>query len=341
LSESDKAALANAESVSTSKLESFAPEALVVCEACLRTNPPTRARCIYCGAQLQDAGQDVNAVQTTAPESTSQQFDHYVVLLPDAKQEFTEERITQIASLLHLKLTELASAFEAGGPLPLFGAPTADEATRFAEDIRGLGLQTVTVNDEALTTTAPPRKIRGLELSDESLMALPSSPDEQPSLWGDLFLVVTGRLITSRTEIEERQRKRSQPDASHPLLDDEGVMDLYLKSNNGPWRIFGNTFDFGCLQNEKRLTAFENFNALIDLFRQRAPGIEIDASYHRKRLLLAKVWPLETKSSKRELRRNAGKLGLSTITTTDNESQFSKYSRLLCYLKLGESKPGA
>jgi hypothetical protein len=341
MTESDKAALVNAETGSPSKLESFSPEELIVCEACLRANPPTRARCLYCGAQLQTVDERVNPVQTTAPESTSQQSGPCLVLLPDRAQEISEDRISEIASLLQLKPTELRTAIGAGGPLPLFSASSADDANSVGEQIRALGLQTITVPGEAFTSTAAPRKIRGLELSEDSLTAIPPNPDEQASLWNDFFLIVEGRLITSRTEVEEKGRRRSQPDDSRPLLNDEGVMDLYPKSIEGPWRIFGNTFDFSCLGSEKRITAFENSRALINLFRERAPGIEIDSSYHRKRLLLANVWPLETKSSKRELRRNAGKFGLSTVTTTDNESQFDKYSRLLCYLALSEKNTGA
>jgi len=83
------------------------------------------------------------------------------------------------------------------------------------------------------------------------------------------------------------------------------------------------------------MTAFENFSALLNLLRMRAPNVEVDASYVNLRPVLANVWPLEAQTRKGEWRRSgAGKYDVATVTTTDNESQFNSYSRLRHRLKL-------
>ena len=83
------------------------------------------------------------------------------------------------------------------------------------------------------------------------------------------------------------------------------------------------------------MTAFENFTALRDLLRLRAPNAELDDSYLGLRPVIENVWPLEPQTRKGEWRRSAaGKVDVATVTTTDNEAQFNCYSRLSYRLKL-------
>ena len=53
--------------------------------------------------------------------------------------------------------------------------------------------------------------------------------------------------------------------------------------------------------------------------------------------LKPKIWPLEQQTRKGEWRRSgAGKFDMATVTTTDNEAQFNRYSRLRYCLRLRE-----
>ena len=85
------------------------------------------------------------------------------------------------------------------------------------------------------------------------------------------------------------------------------------------------------------MTAVENFIALTNVLRGRASRAEFDDSYVRVRQMLTAVWPLEQATRKGEWRRSgAGKFDLSTVTTTDNATQFTRYSRLRRWLRARE-----
>jgi hypothetical protein len=101
------------------------------------------------------------------------------------------------------------------------------------------------------------------------------------------------------------------------------------------WRIFVNSFNFSCLGSRKSLTAFANAKALLESFRERAPNMQLNQSYVRLRPVLANVWPLETQTRNSQLRHTGiGKRQLTTVTATDNQTQFNSYSRLLHSLRL-------
>jgi hypothetical protein len=85
------------------------------------------------------------------------------------------------------------------------------------------------------------------------------------------------------------------------------------------------------------MTAFENLTTLVNLLKTRAPEIEFDDSYRSLRAVLNNVWPLEPQTRKGEWRRSgAGKVDVSTVTTTGNEIQFNTYSRLRQRIKSSE-----
>src|SRR6476646_6746013 len=59
-------------------LRKFAPEEMLTCAACLRTNAPTRAQCMYCGAALNEAAA-ASGVETATAEDASEPKFHVVV----------------------------------------------------------------------------------------------------------------------------------------------------------------------------------------------------------------------------------------------------------------------
>jgi hypothetical protein len=68
--------------------------------------------------------------------------------------------------------------------------------------------------------------------------------------------------------------------------------------------------------------------------RERATKAQFDDSYAQARAALEIVWPLEPQTKIGEWRRSgAGKFDTATVTTTDNEDQFTRYSRLRHYLR--------
>ena len=329
--------------VSDARPQSFAPAEMITCDECLRANPPTRKNCLYCGAIL-TAGRNPTNTQSPAepvaesPGSTSLNSGFYVVLVPGQSQALTESSLTETAAVLDLKTAEVQIAVGSRRPVPLARTNTIDQATTIADKLVPLGVAVDIFREDTLNLDLPITRIRALEFTDTGLAATLPKGEAISREWDDLVLIVTGRLMVKRIEIEERQRRGSpKPIDSRELFSDEPVMDLYTRSDQVGFRILSSSFDFSCLGTEKSVTAFENFAKLVSLLARRAPKVEVDDTYRSLRPVLGNIWPLEPQTSKGELRRSgAGKVDVSTITTIDNEIQFNSYSRLRQYVKLLE-----
>jgi len=320
-----------------SRPKSFTADELINCDECARANPPTRSACLYCGAALTAAQLEISPLANPEDQTTSSGNGFYVVLIPRETDQIDEATVSQLASLLQVKTTELQNALGAHGALPLQRVKSAEDADRFTVDIQSLGLQVATVAEDQMKPGESFVKIRAIELADESLTGLSLTSSAKFTVdWGDVNLLVVGRLITTQTEIEEKRRgQQQQSDGRHNSVD-ETVLDIWTGSNTA-WRVFVNSFDFSCLGSLKSLTAFENAKALLQSFRERAPNIQINESYARMRPVLANVWPLESQTRNSQLRHTGiGKRQLTTVTATDNQTQFNSYSRLLHYLRLRE-----
>ena len=264
---------------------------------------------------------------------------YYLVPAASPMGELAEASLAEAAALLRLKVPELSRLLGVGQPVPLSRVATSEEAALIGEELRRFGIETVTVAHLDLQLEVAAKKIRALELSDGSLTAVPTSgSDKATARWDEVTLVVAGRLHLNRQETEERKRRgRKQTVNSRQLSSDESVLDLYVKSDEVSWRINAHNFDFSCLGSAKAVTTFENFAALISLLRERATNAQLDDSYNQARPALATVWPVEQQTRKGEWRRSgAGKFDVATVTTTDNEAQFTRYSRLRHCLRLRE-----
>lgn len=349
MTDSEKGRSEEFDVASEAKPHTFTPAEMITCDACLRANPPTRAACLYCGADLQvtgseqdtqPAGEAIGSTSRPPEDSAAMASDgYYIVLAPNRTSIPSASALSEIASLLHLQIPEVQIIFDGGRSVPVARAATPEQAAQLMEEIRALGIQADTFRDDGLDVNISARKIRALELLDDGFTGVRVSDGGQVSTsWDDLVLIIVGRLLVNRVEVEERRRRgRSQPLGSRELFSDESVLDLYTNSIDSGWRISASSFDFSCLGPEKAMTAFENFSALLNLLRMRAPKVEVDASFSSLRPVLANVWPLEPQTRKGEWRRSgAGKYDVATVTTTDNEGQFNRYSRLCHRLKLRE-----
>jgi hypothetical protein len=264
---------------------------------------------------------------------------HYLVPAPSPIADLEEATQAEAAALLRLKIPELNRILGASQPVPLGRVATPEEAALLSEGLRRFGIETVTVAHTELHLEVAAKKIRALEVTDDSLSAIATSGgDRVPARWDEVTLVVAGRLHLNRQETEERKRRgRKQTVNSRQLSADESVLDLYTRSDEVNWRINSNSFDFSCLGSAKSITTFENFATLVRLLRERATQAQFDDSYTQARPALATVWPVEQQTRKGEWRRSgAGKFDVATVMTTDNEVQFTRYSRLRHCLRLRE-----
>ena len=226
-------------------------------------------------------------------------------------------------------------------PLPLARIAAMDEAATIAEGLCGLGMECVVISHDDLHLEMSSIQVRALESYGDSLTAVTAAGRERISVrWDDVALVVAGRLVSNRLEVEERKRRgRSQTVDSRQFSADESALDIYTRAGSENWRIMAGAFDFSCLGAAKMVTTFQNFTALIEFLRKRAARAQVDDSYAHVRPLLESVWPLEQQINKGAIRRTgSGKFDSATITTTDNEGQFTRFSRMLYRLRMFELK---
>ena len=337
--ELDDSELINLETGAEPRPRSFAPAEMITCDSCLRANPPTRQTCLYCGDRLL-AAEPIEAppvASEATPVAAATGF--YVVLPVGANGLLDESVLERVAGRSELKQPDLTNALRAGGAVPLAQASTSKQAEDLIKEFRALGIETTLIRNEELNTNSGNKKVRAFEFSDDGLTGLAGVSGERLfQRWDDLTLIVSGRLQMNNVEdVVRRKRGGQKPVDRRELTNAESIFDLYSRSGAEGWRIAADSFDFSCLAERKGITAFENFRALIKLLGERAAKVEIDESYLAIRPLLARVWPLGASTHTGGWRRSgAGKFDISTVTSTDNETQFSNYSRLLQCLRIRE-----
>ncbi|MFN2455573.1 MAG: hypothetical protein ABR577_15290 [Pyrinomonadaceae bacterium] len=321
----------------------FAPEQMVRCDVCLRANPPTRSECLYCAARLPvtETSQELRQPALRRLEKWERGFNCILLRQPSAPS-LSEEELDEAARLLRLESATLKRIAENTEPLPLARTATLDDATLIKDRLAAVrGFEVLIVDDEALALESrPPLRLRALEFTENAVVAYPTGGGrEQKVSWTQVSLLVTGRLFVRRIEVAER---RPLSGAEPEIVDarefgaDEALLDIYVAPDQerwDNWRITSNNFDFSCLGEEKNLLAMHNFRTLIAVLQKKATSVELSESYYRVRPLLIEVWPLEQQTEARGWHRERpGKYSTEAAVTSDNEKQFTLYSRLQHHL---------
>jgi hypothetical protein len=316
----------------------FKPDQLVACESCLRTNPPTRANCLYCGGNLpiRDGIADLQKPALRPLESWEQGYNN--ILKPPPATEtlnVSEQALAEGAELLKLETPALSRIISANQALPLARTATRDEAVLVQRRLRGLGINTVIVADVNLAADgAGMLRVRAIEINDNGLKVF-ERPGAQPVdlVWSEILLMVVGRLTVQRVESrEEASRKENRILDSSEFFSDETVFDFYVGAGRS-FRIMAKSFDFSCLRKDKALLAEQNMATLLALFREQASNAHLDDSFSSVRKELELVWPSERRAESAGWRRDRpGKITKGSVTEVNNEPQFQKYSRLRYHL---------
>jgi hypothetical protein len=316
-------------------IRAFAPEALVACPACQRANAPTRQQCLYCGTGLPvSAGAD--DLPRPAPRRLEAWEQGYnVVLLPrtEAAANVAPDLLGAATHLLRLEPEQLRRMLDARTHLPLARTAARPEAESLARNLAPLSLAVEIVADETLAVeTRLPQRVRRCELTAEGLSAWASAETTaQRFVWSEIVLLVAGRISQRQIEIEERRGRHAQGMVAETreFSADEGVLDLYTTEPGCNWRIKADGFDYACLGAQKSLLAAENFARLCATLSRRATTAVFDDAYTRLRHLLRAAWPVAEQTSSGGLRRDRpGRLRTEAVTSVNNETQFTRYSRL-------------
>jgi hypothetical protein len=319
----------------------FAPDQMVSCDVCLRANPPTRTSCLYCGAQLPTTETNADLQKPTLRRLEKWEQGFNVILVPESAASLSVEQLPKIAELLRLNVEDLRRIIEAREPLPVARATTPDEASLIERKLDEMGLK-VHVVAELEQEESVTKRVRALELTESTLVLYSAGgPESWRIPWTEILLLSIGRLVVREIEVEERKGRR----AENVLVDareintDESVLDIYAAQGKTVWRITAGNFDFSCLGAQKKWVAAQNFSTLIEMLRARATEASYDDSYNRVRHALGIVWPLEQETESRGWRRKGtGRVNTEAVTRSDNEIQFTRYSRLRHYLRRHQSE---
>lgn len=331
---------------STSGPQPFAHDEMVACEQCLRTNPPTRVNCIYCGTVLPFNEATVNLQKPTLRRLEKWELGYNNLLVPpaDSSTGLAESDLLEATQILKLPPADLERILSSASPVPLARAASLDEALLVQRRLRDLRIETRIIADVDLgVSETGPIRVRSIELNQNGFRILqtPDSPVIEVA-WPELILIVVGRLISNRVELKEQQTGRSENRIldSSEFFRDEAVLDFYAERQSGAFRIAANSFDFSCLGSRKRLVSGENLTALLDMFRERSPRAVVDNSYGSLRKVLDPVWPAEQQNESSGWRRERpGKYSIGSVNEKNNETQFMRYSLLRRFL-LSETPAG-
>lgn len=313
-----------------SEPQGFAPEQMIRCEECLRANPPTRINCMYCSVPLPVTESSARLRTPVLRRPEKHELGYNTIVL-SRSEVVNREAIEDAASFLKLKQEDLERILAAGVALPVARTASREEAELIADRLQGAGFRVITLTDEGMVA-----RVRSLSFYESTFVINPGQiTNEVDVAWSNVVLLVTGRIVEKRVEVKEVKSRGAENEIldTSELFSDEAVVDLYASGHSETWRIQANGFDFSCLGAEKSLLASENIGRLQTLLAANATNARLDDSYNRVRPVLDLVWgPEQEIESSGWRRERPGKLSLDTATIHNNESQFTRYSRLLFYL---------
>ena len=322
--------------VEPSEPQGFSAAQMIRCEECLRANPPTRMTCLYCVAPLPltEASAALRKPLLRQPEKNQPGYNN--ILLPQ-DQVPSEEVIAQAAELLKLSIDNLHEILSHGIPLPVACTASREEAQIVFDRLRGLGLNSLNLSDDDLgVSDNGVKRVKSMAFAGEYLtVQLAGATEENDIQWHEIRLIVPARLIETRLEITERMNRKPEKDIldTSEFFRDEAVIDFYTSVDACTWRVSAAGFDFSCLGKEKALVVNENIRRLQQAIIDRAINAVVDETYQRVRSVLELAWSTQPENQSSGWRREGpGRLSVGMATTRSNESQFTRYSRLLYYL---------
>lgn len=314
----------------------FAPDEMLGCGKCGRTNPPTRSKCLYCGAALTVSDEQGKFFKPNLRrlEIWEKGFN---LILSSNSEKIEESKLAEISSMLKLENEVLREILASGESLPLARIETEKEAEIVQKRLGESGVETIILPDENLNLNKPPRRLRAMDFWEDRLVLILFNSDEIAEIeWEDVCLIVTGAIFERKVEATETRSKKGENKLleTNETASDESLFDIYSKEDRIGYRIAQNGFDFSCLGTRKSLLAVENIKKLAAELSNRAPEAETIENYLQVRPLLGNVWQVEERIDSQGLKRQSfGSFNLGNVTTVNNSAQFTKYSRLQRHLK--------
>lgn len=308
----------------------FRPEEMIRCGKCERTNPPTRLKCFYCGTELEVSDAQSAHIRPNLRKLENWEKGYNLIYSPDSQVQ-TNCNLTETAKILDLETENLQKILAAKTHLPVARVESEREAEITAKKLREHGFIVSILSDEALAADKLPTRLRALEFDGDKLILIYFNTDEIAEICReDVTLIVSGAIFERKIEsIEKRKKGENKILDATEIASDEILIDIYTRADAKGYRILVKGFDFSCLGNEKGITSAENIKKLVAKLRQFAPDAKYVGDYLAVREILGYVWENEQRKESQGLkRRSFSKFDLSSVTTSSNLQQFTKYSRL-------------
>lgn len=312
----------------------FKPDEMLACGNCARTNPPNRVKCMYCGGELEISATQAAKIKPGLRKLELWEQGFNLIYLPNDEQ-VPSETIRRIAQLTKREKEFLQKLFDVRKPLPLVRCETAKEAEILRSRVKETGLKTSIVADEALAPEMLPKRLRGVEFRDNYMLLTDFNTSEVEVIdVEDLRLIVSGAIFQKAVQSTEARKKGETKilDATE-TASDEALIDIYTKNAPTGYRIYTKGFDFSCLGAEKGILARDNIKKLAARLQTVAPNAKLVEDYLTIRSVLGEVWEVEQRKDSQGLsRQRFGKFDLSSVSSSNNTQQFTKYSRLQWHL---------
>ena len=314
--------------------ERFTTEQMILCEACGRSNAPTRVACLYCGAAITVAEEMAALARPVLRRLENWEKGWSIIYLPLETTDFGELELAQTAAFLRLERAEFEKILESNHILPVAQAENETEAAVVEKYLQAHGFKTLTISDEALGVNVLPNRVRGLEFDDNQLNLYLIGKSEEPVrvLYADIEVIIIGGIFERQVENRERRKNENSFEIkdSREISSDESLLDFYVKNDKIGYRISVKNFDFSCLGAEKKLLARENFGILSEKLKQQAGNATFDDFYKRLRAALNPVWPPDQRNESLGWQHEGiGKISIDNRMTVNNTAQFLRYSRMM------------
>jgi hypothetical protein len=310
---------------------------LIGCRACKRSNPPNRVNCIYCGVTLPDEELKTK-LQRPSPRKLSESETGRSIIVTGRKDvELCPETLSGVSELLSLSPSIVTSIVYSGYSVPIARVSQEIEATLTLDRLKSLGIEANAVSDDDLgLSRMPPRRAPKLKFTESGATATLAGSTEQVEFpWSTVRLIVSGRLLESRVEVEERKKGTNDSEItnSSETSADELVFDLFATDSAQAIRVSAGSFDFSCLGSQMDLITSRNFGILLEMILKQAPNCVVDDSFSRVRKILDTVWPIEQRHHSSGIKRlSPGRYRTEAVLLRSNEMQFTRYSYLMNYL---------
>ncbi len=313
----------------------FRAEEMIQCQRCIRTNPPTRRKCFYCGAELEISETQNQFLKPNVRTLEDWEKAFNLIVKPTAA-DFDETQISEIAKGLKIEKELLRKIIESGKSLPVARVESEKEAEIGRSFLHTQGVDSMILSDETMNYEKMPRRLRRIEFDDDKLILILFQQDEIVEILNeDLALVITGVIFERRIEATEKRQKKGENKILEmsETASDESLIDIYSRHDETGFRVMATGFDFSCLEAEKGILANENLKSLVGKFVRVAPDVKVINDYLKIREFLAKIWIVEQKTGSQGFKREGfRKFNLENVTTVSNLLQFTKYSRLQRHL---------